>query len=86
MTPEEWQKHAELHRACFQISQDEMTAYRDWEGKHLLEKHPTPASRYGGAAGGRVTWKFTPTGLGTFVSVVCNLCKEEKQLTNVEDM
>jgi hypothetical protein len=35
-----------------------------------------------GASGGRYTYSFTPTGLGTVVKLVCNDCHAECDLTD----
>ena len=39
---------------------------------------------YAGAIGGRLTYSFTPTGLGTIVVVKCGLTDEELDLTEYD--
>lgn len=57
----------------FTITEEEETQIKDWQNKHNKEKHPTG---YFGAAGGELTYSFTPTGFGMFGVVRC-VCGEK---------
>jgi len=48
----------------------------------FLERHRKKHGRTNAAAGGRFVFRFSPTGLGTFVSVVCLDCNH---YINAED-
>lgn len=63
----------------FKLSENEIKDANEFEEKHFecARKCPT-------AIGGHITYKFTPTSLGTGVSVKCNLCGEEKNITDYD--
>ncbi len=65
----------------FVVEDSELEAFEAWYEKHLLDKHPTLESRYCGAIGGSVGWKFINTGLGTIVVVSC-FCGDEVNVTD----
>lgn len=52
----------------FVLTEDEEKRISDWQNKHNERKHLT---KYFGAAGGELTYLFTPTGIGTFGTVKC---------------
>jgi hypothetical protein len=59
----------------FEMSDDEKLQIKDWEEKHdkvcsIILSRKGDTSPYGTIAGGR-TYCFTPTSIGTFVSVQC---------------
>ena len=67
----------------FDVSPEETKAYRDWKKKHDKTcKFADPMK--GGAIGGRLTYKFTPTGLGCLFSVKC-ACGAEEDFTDVDN-
>lgn len=75
------------HINCFRLGDKEVIKYAEWNKKHLEECHEGKEP-YSGAAGGRISFTFTRTGLGTGVSVMCNLskCRENKcNITDYED-
>ena len=62
-------------RVAFGLSADQQRQHDEW--KHHC-------STYAGAIGGRLSYVFTPTGLGTCVTVKC-ICGEELDLTDSEN-
>lgn len=65
----------------FTLTKEQVQEAREWTSKHNEEVHK---NRSAGAIGGRYTYKFTPTGLGTFASVVCS-CGAECDLSKDYD-
>lgn len=64
----------------FELSKKEEENLSNWLRKHLPDhggKFP-----YAGAAGGSLSYVFTPTSLGTAVHVHCNHCESEENLTD----
>lgn len=53
----------------FSISEEEYEAIQKWQEQHEAEKHDGKKSQ--GACGGRYTYCFTPTSLGTVGTVKC---------------
>lgn len=47
------------------------------------EKHYCTRPKYQGAIGGRYTYSFTPTSLGSIVSIKC-VCSAEKDITDYD--
>lgn len=54
----------------FPITKDEETKYKKW-----MEEHESICPGGHGVSGGKYTFKFLPTSIGTFGSVYCNSCK-----------
>lgn len=52
--------------------------------KEKFEKWEKHCEIYAGAIGGRISFEFTPTGLGDIVKAKC-LCGKEIDLTESED-
>lgn len=67
----------------FELSEKELENYYKWLQCHLKEKHDGKWP-YAGAAGGSISFIFTPTGLGDCISVQCNHCNEIKSITDFE--
>lgn len=69
----------DLYRG-FPISEKEQEKIREWELKHDAEKHGLKTMeqrlRAGGCSGGRFTYQFVPTGIGTVGEVICS-CGEK---------
>jgi len=65
----------------FHIPLDKLPVVNKW-----LKEHNKTCVHYKnqGAIGGRLTYTFTPTGLGTIRKVKC-ACGEEKDVSNYED-
>lgn len=66
------QKNDEMQEALnrgFEISKTEDEKLRAWQKKHIEEKHGGNA--YAGAIGGRFSYEFIPTGIGTFGTCKC---------------
>jgi len=61
----------------FKLTKDQTEKFNKWYQK--LPKH------YCGAIGGRITFKFTPTGLGEIIKVEDTYTKKEIDLTNYEN-
>ena len=67
----------------FTIDDKEYEVYRDWFNKHNEScklKNPNNQT----TIGGRITFSFTPTGLGTVITVEC-ACGEKVNVTDIED-
>lgn len=58
----------------FVILPEEVQAIKEWREQHIKEKHG--GSEYAGAIGGRYSYKFTPTSIGTFGTIICD-CGEK---------
>ena len=65
----------------FPISKEEEAKINEWKENHDKEKHGLITTedklRAGGCIGGRYTYKFVPTSIGTIGYVVCDKCGEE---------
>ena len=66
----------------FLMSDDEEKAAKEWFDLHLKTKHKGKAP-YTGAAGGGLSYEFTPTGIGTCIVVRC-MCGAEENVTDFE--
>ena len=64
----------------FELTNDEIIKYHKW----LIEHNINCPIQYTGAIGGKITFSFTPTGIGCFAKVSC-ACGEELLLSNVEE-
>ena len=64
----------------FALSEDEHKKYREWNLEHIKT---CPLFGNDGAIGGRLTFCFTPTGLGNITVVKC-CCGEEINLTDFD--
>lgn len=53
----------------FAIEPEDVKRIDEWKTKHETEKHN--GSGYAGAIGGRYTYEFTPTSIGTFGRIRC---------------
>ena len=62
----------------FGLNDEEMTKLNKWLKKH---DKTCPFKKEQGAIGGRLTYSFTPTGLGIITEVEC-ACKEKIDLTD----
>jgi hypothetical protein len=71
----------------FNITMHELKALKEWQVEHNKTcpfyddgtKDVSPS----GAIGGRTSYKFTPTGLGSIITVEC-ACGAEKNVTDYE--
>ena len=63
----------------FKLSEEDIEKWKTWNTEHKK----VCKSLYAGAIGGRLTYCFTPTGLGTIIEVKC-LCGETLDLTDVD--
>jgi hypothetical protein len=63
----------------FELNEREKESAEIFEKKHLncAKKHPS-------TIGGAVTYCFTPTGVGLSISIKCNVCNKEKDITDYE--
>jgi len=69
----------EAHRG-FHLAGIEKERAQSWIEQHKKD-HPM---KHTGAVGGRWSYTFTPTGIGTIVVVRCCACGAEKDVTNYE--
>lgn len=63
----------------FNLDINELSKLEQWDNDHKCE-----LKEYSGAIGGRLTFSFTPTGLGVVTKVKCG-CGEEIDLTEYND-
>jgi hypothetical protein len=63
----------------FALTPIEEIKFKNWDKKH------TACRGQDGAIGGRLTFSFTPTGLGTIIKVRCSICKREIDLTDTNN-
>lgn len=54
----------------FSIDPEDVKRINDWKSQHEAEKHT--GNGYAGAIGGRYTYEFTPTSIGTFGKIRCS--------------
>jgi len=71
----------------FELMGEELQKYQSWEAEHnetcpYYDDGSSPAPKIG-AIGGRTTFSFTPTGVGTVVVVKC-ACGEEINVTDFD--
>ena len=66
----------------FVILPEEVKAIKEWQAQHIKEKHS--GSEYAGAIGGRYSFTFTPTSIGTFGTVICS-CGEKFDFADGSD-
>jgi hypothetical protein len=71
----------------FRIPENALPDFDVWRADHepecTLPVDPL-GDKYAGAIGGRWTYSFTPTGLGTVIKIRCG-CGAECDLTNYDD-
>lgn len=71
----------------FPISQKEAEAISEWKLKHEIEDHGLTTDRMRmkaqGCCGGRYTYRFVPTSIGTSGSVVCS-CGKSFEFQKIE--
>lgn len=78
----------------FEIEGAELDKLEAWNELHLKTEHPEGATIHGGkepycgAIGGRLGYKFIPTGLGVITIAYCGLCasKQPKPATAELDL
>lgn len=74
----------DLYRG-FPISKEEEEKIKEWQLKHDAEKHGLKTMeqrlRAGGCIGGRYTYQFVPTGIGTVGEIICS-CGEKFTFQN----
>ena len=60
----------------FPITKEERVAIEDWKISHdrIIHKVPEGKYRYHGAIGGGLSYRFTPTSIGTIGTVYCETC------------
>lgn len=68
----EYERMKSAYFRGFPISEEEEKKINDWI-KEICDKYPGNA----GAIGGRFTYKFTPTGVGTFGTIVDSFSNEK---------
>lgn len=50
----------------------------------FIFRHDRRHGRCQAAAGGRYTFRFTPTGLGDVTVIICGACRKRKDLTDYD--
>lgn len=63
----------------FKLHGPEIERAKAFEEKHIkcAKQHPT-------TIGGHITYHFTPTSIGTAVSISCSLCGEKENITEYD--
>jgi len=64
----------------FKLTGQELVNFHEWNDQHKLNCEMNNTI---GAIGGRLTFSFTPTGLGTAIKVQC-VCGDEKDCTDID--
>ncbi len=67
----------------FELYGKELEMFNDWDRKHKKVCKLVSDPNFTPAIGGRLTFSFTPTGLGSGVSVKC-VCGAEKDCTDID--
>ena len=69
----------------FKLVGVEYSTFKKWDNEHkkVCKLYNKPFNEQP-AIGGRLTFSFTPTGLGSGVTVKC-ACGEEKDCTNIDN-
>lgn len=64
----------------FKLHGSEIEKAANFEKEHLpcAREHPT-------TIGGAITYTFTPTGLGSIVTIQCNICKTKIDITDYDN-
>lgn len=62
----------------FEISKEEYVKFVEWDNKHECPNK----NSYAGAIGGRLSFKFTHTTIGTIKKVICNRCEHQEDITD----
>lgn len=65
---------SEDYRRGFSITKEEKEAITKWKMEHIKNKHNN--NHYAGAIGGRFSYTFIPTSIGTIGTIKCS-CGEE---------
>lgn len=68
----------------FVLSETEVQKIDEWLKEHD-KACPHASGRRQGAIGGRLTYSFTPTSLGTFSSVLC-ACGAREMITDLSEV
>lgn len=68
----------------FALSKDEIQKMNKWLKEHN-KTCPNAGPKNQGAIGGRLTYSFTPTSLGTFSNVRCT-CGAQEHLTDLDSI
>ena len=63
----------------FKLKEKEAQAAEEFEKKH---RHPDVGK---GAIGGHINYIFTPTSIGVGVSMHCNICEVEENITDYDN-
>ena len=67
----------------FELHGKELEMFNDWDRKHKKVCELLNDPDFSPAIGGRLTFSFTPTGLGSGVSAKC-ACGAEKDCTDID--
>jgi hypothetical protein len=65
----------------FELTDKEQETIDIWQKKQRKKENKTTT-----AIGGRWTYQFTPTGIGTFIKVFDNLLDEEIDITDYDNL
>lgn len=72
----------------FHLTDEQAQEIKDWRKTHKCklrtDSHGVEGEIYVGAIGGAIQYCFTPTGLGTLVTVKC-ACGESHDVSDTED-
>jgi len=76
-----------MYQTNYFLMPDDVERFQEWDNEHskTCKFAPTEENPFaGGAIGGRLTFSFTPTSIGTFANVTC-ACGEKIELTDCSD-
>ena len=79
-------KIAQMHKKYYQtfyLTKEEHEEVREWMKNHNALIHKNIGS---GAIGGRYSYEFCPTGIGTFPTIYCNVCRAAAMIISQGDM
>ena len=76
----DYKKHLKLFffNMKFELNEKELDEYNEFIKKHKKCK-------FNSSIGGKITIKFTPTGLGNIIEVCCNDCGKHKYITDINN-
>ena len=64
----------------FSLNEKEIKNYKKWYKNHRHEDIER------GAIGGGIEFRFTPTGIGNFISVYCAICQTDTSITDLNSL
>ena len=68
----------------FTLNEKESEAARAFESRHSAKHSKKGGPFWSGAIGGATTYRLTPTGIGTAVTIHCGACRKKKNITDYD--